>query len=253
GIQSPIVANGQSQQASSSPSGSVTEYLDQAGVFVVYNSPSSGTPSLTIYVPQTPVTYNLALAPVGAQAQEQTITLGVGQTVPGTSYVVQGVQGLSSQTVTTYSAPTALIGKVVLDTQVSPTTQNIVVVGGPAINTLAAQAVINWVSAENSTLGQQLAQVAAQNGGYIYGSQLQPVLQQLGVNFGPGTALVFVPPSSNEVVIFGWEGPDTTQATQLFATYLTTGYSANVFDQARVVLVNTQQTVNGQPTATKVE
>jgi hypothetical protein len=55
------------------------------------------------------------------------------------------------------------------------------------------------------------------------------------------------------LVIFGWSGSDTTQATQLFANYLVNGVSANVFDNATVVGVNTQQTVSGHPSATKLQ
>jgi hypothetical protein len=57
----------------------------------------------------------------------------------------------------------------------------------------------------------------------------------------------------NTLVIFGWSGDDTTQATQLFANYLVNGVSANVFDSATVVGVNTQQTVSGYPSATKLQ
>ncbi|MGC9133621.1 MAG: hypothetical protein ACP5GJ_04445, partial [Nanopusillaceae archaeon] len=242
-----------SQQTSvqqTTSSGSVYYYLDQAGAFAQLST-SSTSDSLTIYVPQSPVTYNLALAPVGAQTQTQTITLGVGQTVPGTNYVVEGVSGVST---TGYTQPTALVGKVILDTQVTPGMSNLVLVGGPAVNALTAQAVIQYVSQMNSALGQQLQAEANSQGGYVYGSELAPVLQQLGINFGPGTALIMTSTLyPNTLVIFGWSGNDTTQATELFANYLVYGTDASQLDNYSVVLVNDQQTVNGEPAVQPVQ
>jgi hypothetical protein len=131
---------------------------------------------------------------------------------------------------------------------------NLVLVGGPAVNTLTAQAVIQYVSSMNATLGQELQSDANSHNGYVYGSELAPVLEQLGIPFGPGMALIM---SStlypNTLVIFGWYGNDTTQATELFANYLVNGVEANVFNNATVVEVNDQQTVNGYPAATQIQ
>jgi len=57
----------------------------------------------------------------------------------------------------------------------------------------------------------------------------------------------------NTLVIFGWYGNDTTQATQLFANYLVYGVRSDVFNNATVVEVNDQQTVNGYPSATQIQ
>jgi len=131
---------------------------------------------------------------------------------------------------------------------------NLVLVGGPAVNTLTAQAVIQYVSSMNATLGQQLQAYANNQSGYVYGSELAPVLQQLGINFGPGMALIMTSTLyPNTLVIFGWYGNDTTQATQLFANYLVNGVDSNIFNNAEVVEVNDQQTVNGYPQATQIQ
>ncbi|EOD42829.1 putative cell surface protein [Candidatus Nanobsidianus stetteri] len=226
-------------------------YLDAAGTYAQLVS-STNSQSLSLYIPLTPVQYPLALAPVGSQAQQEVVNVGVGQTIPGTQLTVTGVTGSASSM--SYSQPTALIGKVILDSQVTPSMSNLIVVGGPAVNLLAANAVIQYVSDMNATLGQELQAYANNQSGYVYGSELQPVLQQLGINFGPGMALIM---SStlypNTLVIFGWSGSDTTQATQLFANYLVNGVDSNVFNNATVVEVNDQQTVNGYPAATQVQ
>ena len=235
-----------------SGSTTVTYYLDQAGTYMTYTTTTNAAQTLSIYLPLTPVTYPIELTPVGAQTQYQTITVGVGQTIPGTQYTVEGVSGVS---VTGYTQPTALIGKVILDTQVTSPMSNVVVVGGPAVNTLAASAIIQWVSEKNSTLGAQLQQLANSQGGYIYGSQLAPVLQQLNVSFGPGTALIFVGGQyTNELVIFGWSGKDTTEATVLFANYLVNNVDAAELNNATFVVLNDQQlTVNGLPSIEEVQ
>ncbi|MFP3289719.1 MAG: hypothetical protein RXN31_00675 [Candidatus Nanopusillus acidilobi] len=229
-----------------------TYYLDEAGTYVQLVTSSTNSQSLSLYVPLTPVQYPLALAPVGSQAQTEVINVGVGQTIPGTQLTIAGVTGSASSV--SYSQPTALIGKVILDSQVTPSMSNLVLVGGPAVNTLTAQAVIQYVSSMNPTLGQELQSYANSQNGYVYGSELAPVLQQLGISFGPGMALIM---SStlypNTLVIFGWYGNDTTQATQLFANYLVNGVDSNVFNNAEVVEVNDQQTVNGYPAATQIQ
>lgn len=216
-------------------------YLDNNGVYLVETTSSTSNPTVQLYAPSQPLTVNVGLVPTGSTLPSSTTQTSTQQTV--------------TQTVTVQvPSPVALIGKVILDSQVTPTMRNLVLVGGPAVNTLTAQAVIQYVSSMNSALGQQLQAYANSHNGYIYGSELQPVLQQLGINFGPGTALIM---SStlypNTLVIFGWSGDDTTQATQLFANYLVNGVSANVFDSATVVGVNTQQTVSGYPSATKLQ
>jgi hypothetical protein len=222
--------------------GSNTEaYLDSNGVYVVRTTPTSSNPTAQLYAPSQPLTINVGLVPTGSTLPSSTTQTPTQQTV--------------TQTVTVQvPTPVALIGKVILDSQVTPMMRNLVLVGGPAVNTLTAQAVIQYVSQRDSALGQQLQAYANSQNGYVYGSQLQPVLQQLGIPFGPGTALVM---SStlypDTLVIFGWSGSDTTQATQLFANYLVNGVSANVFDNATVVGVNTQQIVSGYPSATKLQ
>lgn len=228
-----------------------TYYLDAAGTYAQYQS-STDSQLLKLYVPLAPVQYPLALAPVGSQAQTEVVNVGVGQTIPGTQLTITGVTGVSSTT--SYSQPTALIGKVILDSQVTPSMSNLVLVGGPAVNTLTAQAVIQYVSSMNATLGQQLQAYANNQSGYVYGSELAPVLQQLGINFGPGMALIMTSTLyPNTLVIFGWYGNDTTQATQLFANYLVNGVDSNIFNNATVVEVNDQQTVNGYPQATQIQ
>ncbi|MFZ8855773.1 MAG: hypothetical protein ACO2OX_01050, partial [Candidatus Nanopusillus sp.] len=222
--------------------GSNTEaYLDSNGVYVVRTTPTSSNPTAQLYAPSQPLTINVGLVPTGSTLPSSTTQTPTQQTV--------------TQTVTVQvPTPVALIGKVILDSQVTPTMRNLVLVGGPAVNTLTAQAVIQYVSQRDSALGQQIQAYANNQNGYVYGSQLQPVLQQLGIPFGPGTALIM---SStlypDTLVIFGWSGSDTTQATQLFANYLVNGVSANVFDNATVVGVNTQQIVGGYPSATKLQ
>ncbi|MCC5447291.1 hypothetical protein [Candidatus Nanobsidianus stetteri] len=235
----------------SSGATTTTYYLDAAGTYAQYVS-STNSQSLSLYVPLAPVQYPLALAPVGSQAQTEVVNVGVGQTIPGTQLTITGVTGVSSTT--SYSQPTALIGKVILDSQVTPSMSNLIVVGGPAVNLLAANAVIQYVSDMNATLGQQLQAYANNQSGYVYGSELQPVLQQLGINFGPGMALIMTSTLyPNTLVIFGWYGNDTTQATQLFANYLVNGVDSNIFNNATVVEVNDQQTVNGYPQATQIQ
>jgi hypothetical protein len=222
--------------------GSNTEaYLDGNGVYVVKTTPTASNPTVQLYAPSQPLTINVGLVPSGSTLPSSTAQTPTQQTV--------------TQTVTVQvPSPVALIGKVILDSQVTPTMRNLVLVGGPAVNTLAAQAVIQYVSQRDAALGQQLQAHANNQNGYIYGSQLQPVLQQLGIPFGPGTALIM---SStlypDTLVIFGWSGEDTTQATVLFANYLINGVNANVFDNARVVGVNTQQIVGGYPSATRLQ
>jgi hypothetical protein len=216
-------------------------YLDRNGVYVVRTTPTSSNPTVQLYAPSQPLTINVGLVPMGSTLPSSTTQAPTQQTV--------------TQTVTVQvPSPVALIGKVILDSQVTPTMRNLVLIGGPAVNTLTAQAVIQYVSQRDSALGQQLQAYANNQNGYIYGSQLQPVLQQLGISFGPGTALIM---SSalypNTLVIFGWSGDDTTQATVLFANYLINGVNANVFDNARVVGVNTQQIVGGYPSATRLQ
>lgn len=243
-------ATGQPQTISGTPS--TTYYLDAAGTYAQYVSSGTNSQSLSLYVPLTPVQYPLALAPVGSQAQTEVVNVGVGQTIPGTQLTITGVTGVSSTT--SYSQPTALIGKVILDSQVTPSMSNLIVVGGPAVNLLAANAVIQYVSDMNATLGQELQAYANNQSGYIYGSELAPVLQQLGINFGPGTALIMTSTLyPNTLLIFGWYGNDTTQATELFANYLVNGVDANIFNNATVVEVNDTQTVNGYPQATQIQ
>jgi len=213
-------------------------YLDNNGVYLVETTSSTSNPTIQLYAPSQPLTVNVGLAPSGYTPSTTTST--------STS---------STQTVTvSVPTPSALIGKVILDSQVTPSMSNLIVVGGPAVNALTAQAVIQYVSDMNATLGQELQAYANMNNGYVYGSVLQPVLQQLGINFGPGMALIM---SStlypNTLVIFGWYGNDTTQATELFANYLVNGVDANVFNNATVVEVNDQQTVNGYPAATQIQ
>jgi len=228
-----------------------TYYLDAAGIYTQYVS-STNSQSLSLYVPLTPVQYPLALAPVGSQAQTEVVNVGVGQTIPGTQLTIAGVTGSASSV--SYSQPTALIGNVILDTQVTSSMSNLILVGGPAVNTLTANAVIQYVSQMNSTLGQQLQSYANSQNGYVYGSELAPVLQQLGINFGPGMALIMSSTfHTNTLVIFGWYGNDTTQATQLFANYLVNGVDSSTFNNATVVEVNDQQTVNGYPSATQIQ
>jgi hypothetical protein len=57
----------------------------------------------------------------------------------------------------------------------------------------------------------------------------------------------------NSLVIFGWYGNDTTQATQLFANYLVNNVDSNTFNNATVVEVNDTQTVSGYPQATQIQ
>ena len=216
-------------------------YLDRNGVYVVKTTPTASNPTVQLYAPSQPLTINVGLVPTGSTLPSSTTQALTQQTV--------------TQTVTVQvPSPVALIGKVILDSQVTPMMRNLVLIGGPAVNTLTAQAVIQYVSQRDSALGQQLQAHANNQNGYIYGSQLQPVLQQLGIPFGPGTALIM---SSalypDTLVIFGWSGDDTTQATVLFANYLLNGVNANVFDNARVVGVNTQQIVGGYPSATRLQ
>jgi len=211
-------------------------YLDNNGVYLVETTSSSSNPTVQLYAPSQPLTINVGLAPSGYTPSTTTSTS-------------------STQTVTvSVPTPTALIGKVILDTQVTSSMSNLIVVGGPAVNTLAANAVIMYVSDMNSTLGQELQADANSHNGYIYGSELQPVLQQLGIPFGPGMALIM---SStlypNTLVIFGWYGNDTTQATELFANYLVSGVDSNVFNNATVVEVNDQQIENNYPAATQIQ
>jgi hypothetical protein len=213
-------------------------YLDNNGVYLVETTSSSSNPTVQLYAPSQPLTIDVGLAPSGYTPSTTTST--------STS---------TTQTVTvSVPTPSALIGKVILDTQVTPSMSNLVLVGGPAVNTLAANAVIQYVSSMNSTLGQELQSYANSQNGYVYGSELAPVLQQLGIPFGPGMALImsstFHP---NTLVIFGWYGNDTTQATELFANYLYSGFDSNVFNNAEVVEVNDQQTVNGYPAATQIQ
>jgi hypothetical protein len=211
-------------------------YMDNNGVYLVETTSSSSNPIVQLYAPSQPLTINVGLAPSGYTPSSTTSTS-------------------TTQTVTvSVPTPTALIGKVILDSQVTPSMSNLILVGGPAVNTLTAQAVIQYVSQMNPTLGQQLQSYANSQNGYVYGSELQPVLQQLGISFGPGMALIM---SStlypNTLVIFGWYGNDTTQATQLFANYLVNNVDASVFNNATVVEVNDQQTVNGYPAATQIQ
>jgi len=219
------------------PTGSnIYGYMDSNGVYLVETTSSSSNPTVQLYAPSQPLTINVGLAPSGYTPSTTTSTS-------------------TTQTVTvSVPTPTALIGKVILDTQVTPSMSDLVLVGGPAVNTLTAQAVIYYVSQMNSTLAQELQAYANNQSGYIYGSELQPVLQQLGINFGPGMALIM---SStlypNMLVIFGWYGNDTTQATQLFANYLVNGADANVFNNATVVEVNDQQMENNYPTAIQIQ
>jgi len=235
----------------SSGATTTTYYLDAAGTYAQYVS-NSNSQSLSLHVPLTPVQYPLALAPVGSQAQTEVVNVGIGQTIPGTQLTVTGVTGVSSAT--SYSQPTALIGKVILDSQVTPSMSNLIVVGGPAVNLLAANAVIQYVSDRNATLGQELQAYANNQSGYVYGSELAPVLQHLGINFGPGTALIMTSTLyPNTLLIFGWYGNDTTQATELFANYLVNGVDADVFNNATIVEVNDTQTVNGYPQATQIQ
>jgi len=211
-------------------------YLDNNGVYLVETTSSTSNPTVQLYAPLQPLTVDVGLAPSG--------------------YTPSATTSASTTQTVTVSVPTpkALIGSVILDTQVTPSMSNLVLVGGPAVNTLAAQAVIQYVSQKNATLGQELQAYANSHNGYVYGSELKPVLEQLGINFGPGMALIM---SStlypNTLVIFGWYGNDTTQATELFANYLVNGVDANVFNGATVVEVNTQQTVSGYPAATQVQ
>ncbi len=218
-------------------------YLDRNGVYVVRTTPQGSNPTIQIYAPSEPLTINVGLVPTGSTLP------------PSTTQTPTQQQQTITQTVTVQvPSPVALIGKVILDSQVTPTMRNLVLIGGPAVNTLTAQAIIQYVSQRDAALGQQLQAYANNQNGYIYGSQLQPALQQLGIPFGPGTALIM---SSalypNTLVIFGWSGDDTTQATVLFANYLINGVNANVFDNARVVGVNTQQIVGGYPSATRLQ
>jgi len=236
----------------SSGATSTTYYLDAAGTYAQYVVSGTNSQSLSLYVPLAPVQYPLALAPVGSQAQTEVVNVGVGQTIPGTQLTVVGVTGSASSV--SYSQPTALIGKVILDSQVTPSMSNLIVVGGPAVNLLAANAVIQYVSDMNATLGQELQAYANNQSGYVYGSELAPVLQKLGINFGPGTALIMTSTLyPNTLLIFGWYGNDTTQATELFANYLVNGVDADVFNNATIVEVNDTQTVNGYPQATQIQ
>ncbi|AMD29639.1 hypothetical protein Nps_00760 [Candidatus Nanopusillus acidilobi] len=210
-------------------------YLDKNGVYLVETTSSSSNPTVQLYAPSQPLTFNVGLAPSG--------------------YTPSTTSTSTTQTVTvSVPTPTSLIGKVILDTQVTPSMSDLILVGGPAVNTLTAQAVIQYVSSMNATLGQELQSYANSQNGYIYGSELAPVLQQLGIPFGPGMALIM---SStlypNTLVIFGWYGNDTTQATELFANYLVNNVDASVFNNATVVEVNDQQTVNGYPAATQIQ
>jgi hypothetical protein len=210
-------------------------YMDNNGVYIVETTSLTSNPTVQLYAPSQPLTINVGLAPSG--------------------YTPSATSTSTTQTVSvSVPTPSALIGKVILDTQVTPSMSNLVLVGGPAVNTLTAQAVIQYVSQMNPTLGQELQSYANSQNGYVYGSELAPVLQQLGISFGPGMALIM---SStlypNTLVIFGWYGNDTTQATQLFANYLVNGVDANVFNNAEVVEVNDQQTVNGYPAATQIQ
>jgi len=233
-LSSPTVSN---SVASNVQIGTNTNaYIDPNGVYLVETTSTTSAPTVQLYAPSQPLTINVGLAPSGYTPSTTTSTS-------------------TTQTVTvSVPTPTALIGKVILDTQVTPSMSNLVLVGGPAVNTLTAQAVIQYVSSMNSTLGQELQSYANSQNGYVYGSELAPVLEQLGISFGPGMALIM---SStlypNTLVIFGWSGSDTTQATQLFANYLVNNVDANVFNNATVVEVNTQQTVNGYPAATQVQ
>ena len=210
-------------------------YMDSNGVYLVETTSSSSNPTIQLYAPSQPLTINVGLAPSG--------------------YTPSTTSTSTTQTVTvSVPTPSALIGKVILDTQVTPSMSDLILVGGPAVNTLTAQAVIQYVSSMNATLGQELQSYANSQNGYIYGSELAPVLQQLGIPFGPGMALIM---SStlypNTLVIFGWYGNDTTQATELFANYLVNGVDSSVFNNATVVEVNDQQTVNGYPAATQIQ
>jgi|GEM_PF-4307899 len=216
-------------------------YLDRNGVYLVRTTPQGSNPTIQLYAPSEPLTVNVGLVPTGSTLPPSITQTPTQQTI--------------TQTVTVQvPSPVALIGKVILDSQVTPTMRNLVLIGGPAVNTLTAQAVIQYVSQRDSALGQQLQAHANNQNGYIYGSQLQPVLQQLGISFGPGTALIMSSPLyTNTLVIFGWSGEDTTQATVLFANYLVNGVRADVFDNARVVGVNTQQIVGGYPSATRLQ
>jgi len=214
-------------------------YLDRNGVYLVETTSSSSNPTIQLYAPSQPLTIDVGLAPSGYTPSSTTTS----------TYTS------STQTVTvSVPTPSALVGKVILDTQVTPSMSNLIVVGGPAVNLLAANAVIQYVSDRNATLGQELQAYANNQSGYVYGSELAPVLQQLGINFGPGTALIMTSTLyPNTLVIFGWYGNDTTQATELFANYLVNGVDADVFNNATIVEVNDQQTVNGYPAATQIQ
>ncbi|MFP3166842.1 MAG: hypothetical protein RXQ68_00205 [Candidatus Nanopusillus sp.] len=234
-------------------------YLDKNGVYLVESTSSSSNPTVQLYAPSQPLTINAGLVPTGSTLPSSTTseTSSTTMTVPVSENVTETVSVPVSESVTTtvsVPTPTSLVGKVILDTQVTPSMSNLIVVGGPAVNLLAAQAVIQYVSDMNATLGQELQAYANMYNGYIYGSELQPVLQQLGINFGPGTALIMTSTLyPNTLVIFGWYGNDTTQATELFANYLVNNVDANVFNNATIVEVNDTQTVNGYPQATQIQ
>ncbi|MFP3257188.1 MAG: hypothetical protein RXO36_05270, partial [Candidatus Nanopusillus acidilobi] len=229
---------------STTPIGTNTNaYMDSNGVYLVETTSSSSNPTVQLYVPSQPLTINVGLAPSGYTPSTTTSTT---QTVTVTETVTQTVT-------VSVQPPTLLIGNVILDTQPIPTS-NLILVGGPAVNTLTAQAVIMYVSQMNSTLGQELQAYYDSQNGYIYGSELAPILQQLGINFGPGTALIMSSTfHTNTLVIFGWSGNDTTQATELFAQYLHAGVESNVFNSATVVEVNDTQIENNYPVATQIQ
>jgi len=235
------------------PTGSNTQaYLDNNGVYLVETTSSTSNPTVQLYAPSQPLTINVGLAPSGYTPSTTSTTM----TVPVIENVTETISVPVIENVTetiSVQTPTALIGNVILDTQPIPAS-NLILVGGPAVNTLTAQAVIMYVSNINSTLGQELQAYYDNQSGYIYGSELAPILEQLGISFGPGTALIM---SStlypNTLVIFGWSGNDTTQATQLFADYLVSGVEANVFNNATVVEVNDTNIESNYPVATQIQ
>jgi len=131
-------------------------------------------------------------------ATTQSYTVGVGGSVQigNETVTVASLTGVPNQT-ETVQVGSPLIGYAVLDTEVTPDMNNLIVVGGPAVNRLAAE----LLGVPYPTYGDTLEQKGI----------LSP---------GEGVIEVFTAPKT-AVLVMGWEAEDTRAAARVLALFLT--------------------------------
>jgi len=183
--------------------------LTTGGTYVRRLAPTqsnAGDGRVEIYVAPEKVAYDLRLVPTAAaETVRETKVVGVGGEVDG--WKVTKITGLPEKVTTGVSL---LVGATILDTEVTYADRKLIVVGGPAVNRVAAE----LLGVPYPSYGEA--------SGIPENAALLKVVEQGG---------------RLAVLVAGWEADNTRAAARVLAQYLGEGTYAGVLDGAVEVKV----------------